>query len=244
LAPAIAEARVIPNGVDLTNFRPGGRLAARERLQLPSEAYIILFAANDIRNNDWKDYHTLRAAVMIAAEMCPERRLLFLGLGDDGPQESDGPVEMRFVPYQNDLFTVAQFYQAADVYVHAARAETFPISILEAMASGLPIVATAVGGVPEQINDGETGLLAAAGDAASLARAIARLVQDDALSGRLGAGAAVTARERFDLQRQVDAYLDWYRELRQHHALGYAHVRERPERAFSSTRRSSTSASR
>ncbi|HVX31203.1 MAG TPA: glycosyltransferase, partial [Nitrolancea sp.] len=59
LAPAVAEARVIPNGVDLSIFRPGDRQAARAELGIPQDAHVLVFAANVIRDNVWKDYRTL-----------------------------------------------------------------------------------------------------------------------------------------------------------------------------------------
>ena len=58
---------------------------------------------------------------------------------------------MRFVGHQKSAQTVAQYYQAADVYLHAATADTFPRAVLEALACGTPVVATGVGGIPEQV---------------------------------------------------------------------------------------------
>jgi glycosyltransferase involved in cell wall biosynthesis len=90
-----------------------------------------------------------------------------------------------------------------DVYVSASRSEAFPLAILEAMAAGLPVVATAVGGVPEQIEDGVSGLLVPAEDAAALARAIVRVLDDPALAAALGAAAADRVRGRFTLDDQA-----------------------------------------
>jgi glycosyltransferase involved in cell wall biosynthesis len=213
LAPAIAEARVIPNGVDLSIFRPGDRRAARAELGIPQEAHVLLFAANVIRDNVWKDYRTLREAIRLAAESSQERPLHLIGLGDDGPLERIGRAEIRFVPYQDDPAIVARYYQAADIYVHPARADTFPTSVVEALACGIPVVATAVGGIPEQIDDGQTGLLVPPADAHLLAQRIVQLLDDDTLRQRLGGAAAASARERFDLVRQADTYLQWYYEL-------------------------------
>jgi glycosyltransferase involved in cell wall biosynthesis len=108
---------------------------------------------------------------------------------------------------------VARYYQAADVYVHAARADTFPNTVLEAQACGTPVVATAVGGIPEQVEDGRSGYLVSAGDAPALAERLTQLLSDTELRGRMGIQAAEAARRRFDLSRQADAYLDWYRML-------------------------------
>jgi glycosyltransferase involved in cell wall biosynthesis len=231
LAPAIEEARVIPNGVDLSIFRPADRRAARTELGIPQDVHVLLFAANVIRDNVWKDYRTLREAIRLAAESSQERPIHFVGLGDDGPSERIGRAEIRFVPYQDDPSIVARYYQAADIYVHAARADTFPTSVVEALACGIPVVATAVGGIPEQIDDGQTGLLVPAADEHILAKRIVQLLDDNALRQRLGGAAAANAKERFDLIRQVDTYLRWYRELLERRAS--RHVAERSDDALS-----------
>jgi len=139
--------------------------------------------------------------------------VLFLALGQDGKGEGIGPAEVRFVPYQMDPAAVACYYQAADVYVHAARADTFPNTVLEALACGKPVVATAVGGIPEQIEDGRTGFLVPAGNAKALAERLTHLLSDNDLTQRMGRSAAEAARRQFDLQRQAEAYLGWYKEL-------------------------------
>jgi glycosyltransferase involved in cell wall biosynthesis len=125
---------------------------------------------------------------------------------------------------------VAAFYQAADVYVHAARvgAENHSLAVLEALACGVPVVATAVGGIPEQVNSltspfsegespsdagGATGILTPPGDPKALADAVGLLIDDDTLLRAMSSNAAQDARRRFDLQTQVNAYLDWYGEI-------------------------------
>jgi glycosyltransferase involved in cell wall biosynthesis len=235
LCPGMAEAQVIPNGVDLSIFRPAERQVTRTSLGIPGGAKVLLFTANSIRRNPWKDYKTLRAAVTEVADGLAEQPLLFIALGEEAPPEQIGRAEARFVPYQNDPKAVASYYQAADIYVHAARAETFPMTVLEALACGTPVVATAVGGIPEQVKgvrsaecgvrnetdslniygpDEATGVMVPPGDAHGMARAIARILTDNGLREALGKNAARDARQRFDLERLVDDYLSWYEELK------------------------------
>jgi glycosyltransferase involved in cell wall biosynthesis len=218
LAPALAGATVIPNGTDLTLFRPGDRAAARARLGLPPDAAIVLFAASGIRKNPFKDYRTLRAALPRAAARLGGE-LLCVALGEDAPEERMGGATIRFVPYASDRGEVAAYYVAADVYAHAARAETFPNTVVEALACGTPVVASAVGGIPEQVRDLAAGAERATGslvppeDPEALAVALADLVADAPRRRRLGENAARDARERFDLERQVDAHLALYDEV-------------------------------
>lgn len=213
LAPAIVEARVIPHGVDLSLFHPADKKSVRNRLSIPQDAKVLLFTANGIRRNIWKDYQTMRAAVALVAERLQEQEVLFIALGEDAPSERIGQAEVCFIPYQKDPEAVARYYQAADVYVHAARADTFPNTILEALACGTPVVATAVGGIPEQIEDGVTGFLTPMGNSEMMADRIVRLLTDHDLRRRMGAQAAEIAQRQFDLNRQADEYLAWYQEI-------------------------------
>ncbi len=215
LQPAIVEARHIPNGVALETFHPGDKQAARAALQLPQDADIALFVANSTVSNPFKDYATLEAAIARLAANRPQRETVFVNLGEAGTEQRLGNVTIRFVGYQRDAQQVARFYQAADVYLHAARAENFPCTILEALACGTPVVATAVGGIPEQINEGVTGFLVPLADSEAMAARAIQLFDDAALRQRIREAAAQHARDHFSLARQVAAYLDWYAEVLQ-----------------------------
>lgn len=234
LMPAVTEARVIPNGVDVDTFRPADDVrAVRETLGLPPDAAILLFTALGIRTNVWKDVATLEAAVRQIAARMGDRPLVFVVLGESGPDETWDGAAVHYVPFQRDPAVVAQYYQAADLYLHAARADTFPNTVLEALACGTPVVATAVGGVPEQIRglarfapawnaseaDEATGALGGPGDANAMAGAALALLTDDTLRRQLGQNAARDARERFSLARQGEAYLAFYRDVIERHAM-------------------------
>jgi glycosyltransferase involved in cell wall biosynthesis len=214
LASGIVEARVIPNGVDLSVFRPGDKRAARAALGLPPEGPVLVTTAIAAERNPWKDFAALRIAIQTLVEQWqgPSIQVLVLGTDTrDGPSV-DNPA-IRFVPFQRDPAVIAAHYRAADVYVHSARTDTFPLAVIEALASGTPVVASAVGGIPEQVEDSRSGYLVPPGDAPALAAAVRRLLLDDGLRSSLGEEGARQAKRRFDLERQVDAYLDWYGEL-------------------------------
>jgi glycosyltransferase involved in cell wall biosynthesis len=225
LWPGIVEARVIPYGVDLTIFHPADKEEARARLGLPAGTQIVLFAANGIRRSPWKDFRMMRNAIAQVAERLSAQPILFIALGEDGPSERIANATIDFVPYKDDREIVASYYQAADVYLHASRADVLPLVVMEALACGVPIVATSVGGIPEEVislgtdtaaNSKATGILTPPGDAAAMAEAVERLLENPALLRRLGQNAEQDARQRFDLQRQVNEYLDWYEEILVH----------------------------
>jgi len=232
LAPAIAEARIIPNGVDLTIFNSGDQREARTALGIPQNARMLLFVSYATRSNPWKDYATLEKAVEQVVERLPDEWIILVCLGEQRKPERIGRAEVRFIGYQAQATTVACYYQAADLYVHAAKADTFPNTVLEALACGTPVVATAVGGIPEQVKplriadsglrnldlkgygmDEATGMLVPPGNAAEMAEAITTLLTDDVLRIRLGRNAAEDAQRRFGLNQQVEECTGWYREI-------------------------------
>jgi glycosyltransferase involved in cell wall biosynthesis len=107
---------------------------------------------------------------------------------------------------------VVDLHCGADIFVFASHREGLPIAPIEAMASGLPVVASDISGCSEEIQDGDSGLLYPVGDAEALARQIRRLLEDSALAENLAEGARRRARA-FDLQRVLDRQIELYREL-------------------------------
>lgn len=171
----------------------------------------------------WKDDRMLRAVMeqLSGTAAAP----LFVAVGRDSVAPVPHGVELHAVPYQRDPLVMARYYQAADIYLHAARADTFPLAVLEALACGTPVVATDVGGISEQVRpvdvqaiasgweraaDGATGALVPRGDARRMAEAAALLLASDRVRDEVGAQASRDARQRFGLDRQADNYLAWY----------------------------------
>ena len=101
----------------------------------------------------YKDFQTLRSAL----ELLRDRRLLAVALGEAAPEERIGAVTLRSEPFQTRE-EVAKRFRGADLYVHATRADNHPLAVLEALASGVPVIASRVGGIPEQLSE-ETGVL-------------------------------------------------------------------------------------
>ncbi len=229
LAPALVDTKVIPNGVDLTTFTPADTASARKALNIDPDAHVLLFVASGIRGNMFKDYETISASVRSLARESGEKSVVLLALGDTGRPGDFSDFPVRFIPFEPDPVAVARYYQAADVYVHASRAETFPLAVIEALACGTPVVATAVGGIPEQLKSlhGDvrggkwqgnpaqeaTGILVEPGNSGSLTRAVQLLLTRHDLREQIARNAARDARRRFDVERQVDSYLSWYEDI-------------------------------
>lgn len=213
LAQSIIEARVIPNGIDTTVFHPGDRQQSRSLLGFPENAFILLASANAIKTNPWKDYDTLKKAASIIAQRESSTPVILLVLGETAESEQFGRLKILFFPFVRDVNTVALFYQAADVYIHPARFETFPTTVIESLACGIPVVASSVGGIPEQIVDGITGLLVPPGNPDLLAQSIERLEDDISFRLTMGTAAAKDAIGRFDETMMLSSYVNWYREI-------------------------------
>jgi glycosyltransferase involved in cell wall biosynthesis len=129
-----------------------------------------------------------------------ERLAADLGLGS----------RVRFLGYRSDVDVILA---AADFFVLPSLSEGMPMSILEAMAAGLPVVATAVGGVEEVVEHGRHGLIVPPGSPDELREAIMELAADEALRARLGAAARNRALGDFSMSRMVDRYEALYRDL-------------------------------
>jgi glycosyltransferase involved in cell wall biosynthesis len=226
LMPAVRELRVIPYGVDLDVFRPADTAAVRAELGLDPSRPVMLVFANALRAHSWKDSETFRGALerLNAAAAGAQ----WIALGESGPDIQVGAVRLRRVAPEADDRKFARWYQAADAYVHPARADTFPLVVLEALACGTPVIGTDVGGVGEQIvsasfiagargdagSDEANGAVVAPGDPLTLASAIEAVIALDPVArATLAANAARTAQLRFDRRRHERDYLDWIREL-------------------------------
>lgn len=228
-APAIVKSAVIPIGFDLGVFRPGDKSAARARLALPTDCRIVLFSSVYLRRNSLKDYASLCAATALLPEKINGQALRFVALGDIGPPDRAGRHSIRFVPPLRDFATIADYYRAADVYVHATLGETFGRTSAESLLCGTPVVATAVGAVPEVVKglntsgfdrgwptfdiDAATGILTPPGDPAALAAGIMRILGDDRLHAKLSANAARDASARFDIAEVSKRFLAYLYEV-------------------------------
>lgn len=214
LAPAIVKSRVIPNGIDLTVFHPADQQKARVSLELPIDAAILLFvSASGIQRSSFKDYATIQNAIKIVAQKGFKKKIVFIALGDNHFTEKVGEVEIRHIPHVNSAEIMAKYYQAADLYFHAARAETFGLVIIEAQACGTPVIATSIGGIPDTIKEGETGFLIPPQDPQAMAEKILQLLVNEPLIQSMGNNAARFAQENFSVEIMINTYLSFYQEI-------------------------------
>jgi glycosyltransferase involved in cell wall biosynthesis len=188
----------VPNGLDTDVYAPRERAASRAGLDLPADAPVLLFGADSLARRR-KGIAHLRDALGHLRDAHPDLWLLTLGAAGT---DLGWPAERIRSVQVDDEERQADVYSAADVAVVPSVADNQPLMAVEALACGVPVVGFDVGGVPEVVRDGETGLVAPAGDGAALGRAIASLLDDPALRARLGDGARrlVLAEHSLDVQ--------------------------------------------
>jgi L-malate glycosyltransferase len=205
---------IIENGIDLSRYRQAGdRTALRRELGLdPDRRYVVTVA----RFHPVKDHATLLRAFAAAAVSRPDVDLLLAG---DGPLRADlerlaaelGIADRaRFLGVRSD---VPELLEACDLFALTSVSEAASLTLLEAMASGLAVVVTDVGGNPEIVRDGVEGLLVPRGDAAATATALGQLLDDPARAAALGAAGRARVEGRYHLHRTIAAYFDLYRRL-------------------------------
>jgi glycosyltransferase involved in cell wall biosynthesis len=206
---------VIENGIDLTRYsRTSNRAALRRGLGLETgRRYVITIA----RFHPVKDHATLLRAFAEVAAARPDVDLLLAG---DGPLRADLErlaVEscisgrVRFLGVRSD---VPALLQASDLFALTSVSEAASLTLLEAMASGLAVVVTNVGGNPEIVREGVEGLLVPRGDSSATATALLRLLDDPALAAAMGAAGRARVEDRYRLQRTIESYYALYQRVR------------------------------
>ncbi|MEP7082326.1 MAG: glycosyltransferase family 4 protein, partial [Chloroflexota bacterium] len=197
---------VIPNGVDLDRFSaPTPDCGLREELGMPPDGLLLGIVA---RLEAEKGHRFLVAAMPDILAAAPRTWLAIVGsgslAGDLRAQAAALPAPARDrVVFTGRREDVAAITADLDVAVLPSLREAQGISLLEAMARRVPVIASAVGGIPEVVTDGVDGLLVPAGDPGALASAAVRLLTDPDLRRRLGEAGYRTVAERFSIDAQV-----------------------------------------
>lgn len=229
---------VVYNGV---SSKPA-ELSAERRAELRREFgatdddFVMLQVA---RLDPIKDHRTALKAYAAAFAQNPRIRLVLVG---DGPERTTIDRQIADQGLQRSVTTLGQrgdvpeLLAAADAFLLTSVSEGIPVTIIEAMAAGLPVISTRVGGVPEVIDDGETGLLAASGDSDGLARAMVRISQEPQLREALAVRGRERVASRFSEERMIERYASLYAELAQERRVSSRIPQTAPAAALTGTR--------
>ncbi len=187
---------VLRLGLPLDVFRPRDQTLCRELVGLPQDRFIILFSATGLA-----DPRKGLAHLLAAFDQAALPDALLVGMGWVPPEERARLPGIQFTGYVEDARTRALLFSAADVMVAPSLHEAFGQVLIEAAACGTPSVAYAVGGIPEALADGITGLLVPEVDPAGLARAIRRLHEDPVLRRDLGTLGRIHVENEFSTEQ-------------------------------------------
>jgi glycosyltransferase involved in cell wall biosynthesis len=206
-----AELRVVHNGIPLAEAAPAATRAARgpsarQALGVPPDGPLCVAVGNLY---PVKDHATLVRAL---AEL-PGARVAIAGRGDEEANlrrlaaELGVADRLHLLGLRDDVDTVLA---AGDVFVQPSRSEGLPLAVLEAMAAGLPVVATRVGGIGEAVADGETGYLVPPAEPPALAAALRKVLAADDRGAALGARGRLRAEREFSVDVMADRYRALY----------------------------------
>jgi N-acetyl-alpha-D-glucosaminyl L-malate synthase BshA len=198
---------VIPNFVDPTVYdraRYPGVLEA-----IPAGTKVLMHISN------FRPVKRVRDVVRIFARVAAEMEAVLVMVGD-GPDRFEAEAQARELGVGDRVFfrgkieAVAPLLAGADLFLLPSNSESFGLSALEALASGVPVVGSLVGGLPEVVRDGETGCLLPVGDVDAMARAAVAILRDDERWQAMSTAAAADARTRFSLDAVVSEYEAFY----------------------------------
>lgn len=197
--------RLIYNGIDLENFKKTDKSESRKELGLPDSKKIVLFSANGGVKNPFKGGEF----VFQAFEKLKNRRdILFLNIGGEGKQKSENWLDFGYV---KEPKTMAQLYSASDIYLFPTLADNCPLTAIESLACGLPVVTFETGGVPEIAENNKTGSVVEYKNGEMLTSALEKLLDDDNLREKMAEN-AVEASKKFSKERMAAEYLKLYKE--------------------------------
>lgn len=206
----------VHEGIDLERVAHAAAASLHEEFWLPHNAPVVGNVAALVPHKGQK--HLVESAALVVRDV-PDARFVIAGEGElrEGleRQIKERRLEKHvfLAGFRPDVLAL---HKAFDVFVMSSVTEGLGTSLLDAMAAGKPVVATRVGGIPEVVADGETGLLVEPRDHKGMADAIVRLLNDPELRGRMGAAGLERARRRFSAERMVQDTLRVYKRVALH----------------------------
>jgi glycosyltransferase involved in cell wall biosynthesis len=193
-------------GVDTTIFRPLDGIACKEILGIPTDRPVIAFAAVSVSDK------RKGASYLIEAIQQMKETPFLLTWGASFPPELEELPHLHLGSIDSEHL-LATVYNAADVFVIPSMEEAFGQTALESLACARPVVGFNVGGIPDMVRDGVTGLLVERGNAVALATALDQLAQDQDKRAQLGSNARELVLREFSFQKNAESYVELYQTM-------------------------------
>lgn len=201
------ECRIVPNGIDTDIFKPYRQDEARKIFGIPQDAFVLAMTAKGGMKNVFKGGPYLEQAGIALQQINP--KLILLNIGGEYYSNKTNIINL---PYIDDKNILALAYSAGDVFAFPSVADNHPLAVLEAMCCGLPVVAFRTGGIPEEVIEGETGLIAGYKNADEFITNLRILMERPALRKAMSFKAAERG-STFTLARLADEYRKLYEEI-------------------------------
>lgn len=205
-------AEVLPNGIDTDTFIPAGKRHLRQHLGLPEDAFIVLMASGSLDNPYKGTRLGIQALRAFRDATGTAPHILLVGLVSDETAHAFEDFPVRSTGYLYANAEQAMHYAAADILLYPSLADNHPLTVIEAMACGTPVIGFNSGGIPEIVRHGESGHLSPTGDIMGLVQGLTAAL-DNATRQAWSACARAEAVTRFSQGLFLQRHLDLYRRL-------------------------------
>ena len=198
---------LIPNGIDIDVFYPRDKNEVRKKYGIPLDKNILMFSAHKIDS----PYKGVKYMLEALTRLKDTEKYCLLTVGTHA-KEIGFPYEMINVGFVDDDNTMSELYAAADVFITTSMADNFPLTVLESMASGTPVLAFQTGGIPEAITE-ETGWIVKQGNSVALAEKIEDIFgrKEELIS--MGKQCRKHIEEKYSLIKMLDKYRELYEKI-------------------------------
>ncbi len=202
----------IPNGIDTQRYQPLDPQYCRSVLGIPAGKRVLMFAAQSLTNARKGGDLLFESLMALPPALKQDTLLLTFGSGDDRKLKALG-METLGLGYVNSDRLKAILYSAADIFVFPTRADNLPLVLQESMACGTPMVSFRVGGVPDLVRPGITGLLAEPEDPQGLSEKLVELLAADDERAKMRRRCREIAVDEYSIELQCDRYIQLYKQL-------------------------------
>lgn len=205
------------NPIDTDFFAPGNRNQAREKMGIDPDKTVFLFGAQNI-DDERKGFSILSECLEVLhadhPDVAGKAELLIFGRTKYSEKFRQLPVRVRYAGIVNDQIVLRSLYHASDWYVHTARADNLPNTVVEAAACGVPVIGFDTGGVKEIIQDGISGMLSRTGDMNDFVKSVFNAVFQKDSDRKFGKNAREFAVQQFSMEKVAGEYMKVYEDLK------------------------------
>lgn len=215
LKNGIQKAILINNGVDHEVFKPMDKTLLRKKLNITEDEIVLLYVvSSNITTNPYKDFNTISKCVNYIEKINDSnKKFTLIAIGEEKPESFANGIRKISIGYLNKAEEIANYFNIADLYLHAARAENYPNVVMEALSSGTPCIVTNTGGVPEQIIENKTGWVVPFEDYKAMALKVVQLSKEPTKINEAGQKARKWIEDNHTLKHMLLEYDEFYKNI-------------------------------